>query len=123
MASRDGTVAEHSLAVRQCGGWWRWIGKSNGILAPVSLGAHPRISPHLDAASHLGTAFFLLVPVEIFCLYTAHMFSIVKHLTRHIPTRDAVRRVLAWRQLLPPMHPAIQAARCSITSLPTISRP
>jgi len=34
------------------------IGKSNGILAPVSLGAHPRSSPHLDAASHLGTAFF-----------------------------------------------------------------
>jgi hypothetical protein len=30
----------------------------NGILAPVSLGAHPRSSPHLDAASHLGTAFF-----------------------------------------------------------------
>src|SRR6266478_5582075 len=42
----------------------------------MSVGAHPRSSPHLDAASHLGTAFFLLVPVEIFCLYTAHMCSI-----------------------------------------------
>src|SRR5262249_51260714 len=26
---------------------------------PMSVGAHPRSSPHLDAASHLGTAFFL----------------------------------------------------------------
>src|SRR5439155_21837540 len=67
--------------------------------------------------------FFLLVPVEIFCLYTAHMCSIVKYISHHIPPLDAVRRVLAWRQLLPPMNPAIQAARCSITSLPTISRP
>src|SRR5260370_34858086 len=87
----------------------------------MSLGAHPRSSPHLDAASHLGTAFFLLVPVEIFCLYTALMCSIVKHICRHIPPLDAVRRVLAWRQLLPPMNPAIQARRGSITNFHTIS--
>src|SRR5215468_1026589 len=39
----------------------------------MSVGAHPRSSPHLDAASHLGTAFFLLIPVEIFCLYTTRI--------------------------------------------------
>src|SRR5215831_18174108 len=89
----------------------------------MSVGAHPRSSPHLDAASHLGTAFSLLVPVEIFCLYNAHMCSIVKHLSRHIYTLDAVRRVLAWRQLLPPTNPGTPVAPCSIPSLPTISRP
>src|SRR5262249_37195503 len=89
----------------------------------MSVGAHPRSSPHLDAASPLCTAFFLLVPVEIFCLYTAHMCSIVKHLSRHIYTLDAVRRVLAWRQLLPPTHPGTPGAPCSLPSLPTISRP
>src|SRR5215470_19149996 len=88
----------------------------------MSVGAHPRSSPHLDAASPLGTAFFL-IPVEIFCLYTAHMCSIVKHLSRHIYTLDAVRRVLAWRQLLPPTNPGTPVAPCSIPSLPTISRP
>src|SRR5262245_1781584 len=77
----------------------------------------------LDAASHLGTALFLLVPVEIFCLYTAHMCSIVKHISRHLPTLDAVWRGHAWHQLLPPMNPATRAAPCSIPSLPTISRP
>src|SRR5215831_6344961 len=61
---------------------------------PMSVGAHPRSSPHLDAASHLGTAFFLLIPVEIFCLYTAHMCSIVKHISHHLSPLDAVRRVL-----------------------------
>src|SRR5262252_6207181 len=89
----------------------------------MSVGAHPRSSPHLDAASHLGTAFSLLVPVEIFCLYSAHMCSIVKHLSRHIYTLDAVRRVLAWRQLLPPTNPGTPVAPCSLPSLPTISRP
>jgi hypothetical protein len=29
------------------------IGKLNGIFAPVSVGAHPRSSPHLDAATPL----------------------------------------------------------------------
>src|SRR5215468_9574323 len=89
----------------------------------MSVRAHPRSSPHLDTASHHGTAFFLLVPVEIFCLYTAHMYSIVKHISRHLPTLDAVWRGHAWHQLLPPMNPATRAAPCSIPSLPTILRP
>src|SRR5262249_16828615 len=50
---------------------------------PMSVGAHPRSSPHLDAASHLCTAFFLLVPVEICCLYTAHMCRIVSGSSWH----------------------------------------
>src|SRR5215831_3749768 len=54
-----------------------------------------------------------LVPVEIFYLYTVHMCSIVKHLSRHIYTLDAVWRGLAWRQRLPPTHPAIRATQCS----------
>src|SRR5262249_30667422 len=89
----------------------------------MSVGAHPRSSPHLDAASHLGTAFFLLVPVEIFCLYTAHMYSIVKRISGHLSPLDAVRRVHVWRLLLRPTHHATRAAPCSIPSLPTILRP
>src|SRR5215510_13856555 len=82
------------------------IGKINGIFAPMSVGAHPRRSPHLDAASHLGTAFSLLIPVEIFCLYTAHMCSIVKHISCHIYTLDPGRRRHAWHLLWRPTHPA-----------------
>src|SRR5215469_18647204 len=89
----------------------------------MSVGALPRSSPHLDAASPLSTAFFLLVPVEIFSLYTVHMCSIVEHLSCHIYTLDAVRRVLAWHQLLPPTNPGTPVTPCSIPSLPTISRP
>src|SRR5215467_14340675 len=62
-------------------------------------------------------------PVEILCLYTAHVCSIVKYISRHLPTLDAVWRGHAWHQLLPPMNPATLAAPCSIPSLPTISRP
>src|SRR5262249_13137317 len=78
----------------------------------MSVGAYPRSSPYLDAASPRGTAFFLLIP--IFCLYTAHMCSIVKHLSRHIYPRDAVRRVLSWHQLLPPTNPGTPVTPCSI---------
>src|SRR5262249_32738307 len=93
---------------------WARIGKINGIFAPMSVGAHPWSSPHLDAASHLGTAFSLLIPVEIFCLYTAHMCSIAKHISCHIYTLDPGRRRHAWHLLWRPTHPAIRATRCSL---------
>ena len=60
---------------------WRGAGVGNlpaysttAFWPDVCESAPPEL-PHLDAASHLGTAFFLLVPVEILCLYTAHMYS------------------------------------------------
>src|SRR5262244_3475069 len=55
-----------------------------------------------------------LLSVEIFYLYTAHMCSIVKHISGHLPPLDAVRRVLAWHQLLPPMNPGTPVTPCSI---------
>ena len=72
---------------------------STTAFLPDVCGSAPPELPHLDAASHLGTAFFLLVPVEVFCLYTAHMCSIVKHISHHLPPRDPVRRRHAWHLL------------------------
>src|SRR2546427_10063466 len=115
------------------------IGKLNGIFAPVSAGAHPRNpaawtlhrlcvplpAPAGQLARLVGQQDpwrIRRVPRGLFCpsrpvlffLNTSHMCSIVGAMSCHLPPRDAVRRVLVWRQLLPPMNPGIRAARCSI---------
>src|SRR6266568_7573970 len=54
-----------------------------------------------------------VLPV-LFFLTTAHMCSIVAAMSCHLLILDAVRRVLAWRQLLPPTNPGTPVAPCSI---------
>src|SRR4029434_1660718 len=39
MASRDGTVAAHNLAVRQCGGWWRAAREGRRVSARMAIAA------------------------------------------------------------------------------------
>ena len=115
------------------------IGKLNGIFAPVSAGAPPgaptawtlqRFWVPLPAPAGqragcggqhepwrmrrvlLGLPFCPHSPRRSMFLTTVHMCSILDAMSCHLPPLDAVRRVLAWRQLLPPMNPGIRAARC-----------
>src|SRR5262249_36317067 len=50
----------------------------------------------------------------LFFLTTAHMYSIVAAMSFHLLILDAVRRVLAWPQLLPPTNPGTPVTPCSI---------
>ena len=55
-----------------------------------------------------------LLHAGLLCLNSAHMYSIVDNVSRHIHNLDVVRRVPSWRLLLPSTNHVIRAIRCSI---------